>query len=293
MPMHKNIEHPVISINGSEPLEKRLCKHNHVIIYTLKMNYLPKIDIGINNTIYRDVNVNQLPNYDGKIIMSTCVKNEDKYVKQWIKYNKSLGIQHFIFYDNAPIEESKLANTLEEYISDGTVLFIQWPYTYDFAQFAQMNHSLYGFRNAKYIGYFDVDEYINPQCGHTNIDELLGYIIQKKSSSHQNICSVRFMSRFFYNPDEKSTDNYDFLKITNCGEILNGMREKMFVLPQNVYMVSVHTVTDSDEGMIQIDADSSDVYFNHYAYLNKPDRGRDRTNINDNSIHSILEKLIL
>ena len=292
MPMQKDIEHPVISINGGEPLEKHACIHHHSFVYVAKVMgpYEPNIDIRINSVLYKDIHVNKLPDYDGKIIMTTCVKNEDKYVKQWIRYNKSLGIQHFVFYDNAPKDVSTLANTLAEDIADGTVLLVQWPYTYDFAQFVQMNHSLYGFRNAKYIGYFDVDEYINPQCEYYDIDELLNHIMEKKSVSKDNICSIRFMNRFFYNPDDKSVDGFEFLKITNCGEIVYGMREKMFVLPRNTNMVSVHTVTDFKENMKQIDSDIVDVYFNHYAYLNKPDRGRDRTNHRDNSIHAKLEK---
>ena len=32
--------------------------------------------------------------------MSTMVKNEDDYIIQWIEYHLSLGIDHFVIYDN-------------------------------------------------------------------------------------------------------------------------------------------------------------------------------------------------
>ena len=33
--------------------------------------------------------------------MSTLVKDEDKYIKQWIEFHLNIGIKRFIIYDNS------------------------------------------------------------------------------------------------------------------------------------------------------------------------------------------------
>ena len=59
--------------------------------------------------------------------------------------------------------------------------------------------------------------------------------------------------------------------------------EKHIVIPKNVKTFSVHVVTDGKE---QVILDKLYVYFNHYYFLNKQNRGLDKTDLIDKSILS-------
>jgi hypothetical protein len=258
--------------------------HRHTLIYKLISDYKSNITLSINNTNY-DIQLKKYIDLKDKIIMSTIVKDEDAYIKQWINYHTLLGIDVFIIYDNS--ENNTLADILKKYILQSRVILIKWPYPYILrksgisGQTTQQNHSLYAFRNAKYIGFFDIDEYINPQGKQFNIDILLKMYIDSKKINIQEIGSLRLLNKFFYNPNNKPTDKYNFLNIYNCNTITKSGNEKNFVIPRNVYVFSVHMIT---YGKKTHTVEPNELYFNHYIFLNKTNRGRDITPYTDDSI---------
>jgi hypothetical protein len=91
---------------------------------------------------------------------------------------------------------------VKELINDGTVILFKWKYPYRLpnsgtsGQTTQQTHSLWAFRNCKYIGLLDVDEYVNFKFGKT-IDEALNIIIQQNKIDVPSISSFRFKNRFF------------------------------------------------------------------------------------------------
>jgi hypothetical protein len=157
------------------------CLHNHTYIYVLpnKIDYIDKIELNINNEII-ETKVNKYPEFKDKIIFSTIVLNEDNYIIQWINYHYKIGISHFIIYDNS--DNNTLETILNTFIKNNIVILIKWNYPYKLeksgfsAQTTQQNHSIWAFNNSKYIGLFDVDEYINLKT-ENNIDNLLQKII--------------------------------------------------------------------------------------------------------------------
>lgn len=78
-----------------------------------------------------------------------------------------------------------------------------------------------------------------------------------------------------------STSGLDFLHIFNCNALTVRGHEKVFVIPQNTQIFSVHMVT-LGKPMFQIP--SSVCFFNHYYFLNKKDRGLNSTHFVDDSI---------
>jgi hypothetical protein len=252
-----------------------ICPHNNSAVYKLKYQYKKNITLIINNEKVNTY-VNKYPEFIDEIIMSTVVKNEDNYIKQWIEYHKNLNVNRFIIYDNSIM--NTLSKVLEQYINDKTVILIKWTYTFTFQQ-PQQNHSIYTFNNSKYIGLLDIDEYVNPQNNYTNIDTLFNDLIIKNNI--KNISGFVLLNKFFYNPDNKPTDNFNFLKIYNCDRIKLSGNEKIFVIPKNVNTFSVHTVTS---GKPIYTIDPTLIYFNHYIFLNKINRGLDRTTLTDDSI---------
>jgi GR25 family glycosyltransferase involved in LPS biosynthesis len=258
--------------------------HNHTYIYLLESEYLDKIEIIINNEKFL-MSVNKYPEFNDKILMSTIVKNEDNYILQWINYHMSLGIEKFIIYDNSPNET--LGEILHELIKKNIVLLINWTYPYMLqksgisGQTTQQNHSLYAFKKCKYIGFFDIDEYVNPQTNQENINNLFDNLIKMKNLDINKIGSFRLLNKFFYNPNNMPTTDYNFLSIYNCDNITKFGREKNFVVPQNVDMFSVHMIT---LGHQMYTIDEKILFFNHYLFLNKKDRGNNKTDLIDDSI---------
>jgi hypothetical protein len=258
--------------------------HNHTYIYKLNHGYKNTITLSINNELIES-KINKYCNYENKILMSTIVKDEDEYVLHWIKYHKILGVDNFIIYDNS--NNNTLNNVLDEYVTKGVVLLIKWTYPYILSisgisgQTTQQNHSIYAFRDAKYIGMFDIDEYVNPQDNYTNIKNLFEEYINNNNINITEIGSFTLLNKLFYNPNELSTKNFNFLKIYNCDDITRSGREKNFVIPKNVDTFSVHIITS---GKVMHYMHSHLIYFNHYFYLNKNNRGKNKTNLLDYSI---------
>ena len=273
-------EYPLDIYCNKIKMNKYTCPHNHTYIYTLKTTYSPTISLTIQNQTITTP-VNRYPEIKDEIILSTLVKNEDAYIKPWIDFHLGIGITRFIIYDNS--DSNTLSIVLHEYMEKNQVVLISWnvPYTLPISdisgQTTQQNHSIYAFSEAKYIGLFDIDEYINMQH-HTNIHTFFEDMIYTHSIPIKHIGSFTLKNKFFYNPD--NLNETQFLNIANCDTISRGY-EKNFVIPKHVKTFSVHRITDGKPMFL---LDESDVFFNHYVYLNKTNRGRNKTEYTDNSI---------
>lgn len=263
-----------------------------------------------------ELNVNRYPIFKDEVIMSTLVKNEDNIIRTWVDFHLRLGVDRIIIYDNKCSPESNKNNTttnyklntqdfsyksslidlLADYITSEKVIIINWPYAYTLnrsgisCQTTQQTHSCHVFRTAKWIGLLDVDEFVNIQSPEiilgSRIQWFLDDVILKSGISKARIGGVQFRNKFFYNPDKLPVDDGCFLRITSCaGEVLAKGREKCFVIPANILTFSVHTITLGGQ-LIKLSPKLG--YFNHYIYLNKSDRGYDRTPWNDMSISRYL-----
>ena len=293
---------------NNELFKQQICGKNHGCIFTLfQSEYTETINITIEDIVYENIKVNRYPKFEDKLIMSAMVYNEDNYIVQWIEYYLLLGISHFIVYDNCNTLEneswkskehdSDLLKVLDKYIKNNIVILIEWPYKKRFGpvsshsptgQIAQQNHSIYTFRTSKYIGLFDIDEYVNIPS-ELNIDLYIDKIIQQKKKNIDNYSAINIKCRLFYNPNNLPTDGYKFLKIYNCDKINSFGREKSFVIPKNDITYCIHKVT-SGKPMYCIPR--CHLYFNHYFYLNKNKRGNMITDLSDNSIERIVSLLV-
>jgi len=283
------------------------CTSNHNYVYVNEAkNTSAAVDLVINGEILT-VEPNRYPILTNRLIMSTMVKMEDNYIRQWINYHKALGVEHFVIYDNkdspntrykSSEKKSDLVNLLKKSIDDGLVTLIDWPYpkylpnSGNSGQTTQQNHSIWAFKTAKYIGLFDIDEYVNPQPvtykneSGLNLKQMLDNYVQQRS----NIGSLKIACKLFYNSNNQSNMGYDFLKIYNC-EVKKGfLRGKHFVIPQNVQLFSIHKVV---LGKKSFNLDPKLWYFNHYFFLNKPRRGQNQSKVLDASISTILTKINL
>jgi hypothetical protein len=274
-----------------------ICPHKHTILYVLKnkTEYNKIIELNINGQ-FITTKVNKYPDFKNEIIMSTIVCNEDDYIIQWIKFHNNIGINRFIIYDNKKdnlksndliIKQSNLEYVLKDFIKDGLVILIRWNYPYIAkesgisGQTTQQNHSIWSFKTCKYIGMFDIDEYINIQTTNTNINYFFNNLIENMHINTNDVGSFRLLNKFFFNPDDLPTNDYNFLQIYNCSKISLKNYEKGFVIPKNVYIYSVHMITF---GKCMYIVPPELLYFNHYFFLNKSNRGKNKTMFIDTSI---------
>jgi len=122
-----------------------------------------------------------------------------------------------------------------------------------------------------------------------NIDILLQKIIDYNNININDIGSFRLLNKFFYNPHNLSTTNYDFLNIYNCDQITLQGHEKNFVIPKNVLVFSVHMII---KGKKMLTIPHNILFFNHYYFLNKSNRGINKTDLIDDSIKYNVSSLL-
>ena len=192
-------------------------------------------------------------------------------------------------------KKSDLKKVLNKFIEDGIVTLIKWDYPKRLkssgisGQTTQQNHSIWTFRNSKYIGLFDIDEYINMKK-ERNIHNFFNKFVKNNNINIKNIGGFDLCNKFFYNPYNLSTKNFDFLKIYNCDKTsVSGCRGKVFVIPKNTNMFGIHNIFNGKE---QYYIPNNEIYFNHYYFLNKSNRGKKKTNIIDNSIQKHIDENI-
>ena len=286
--------------------KRYLCSHGNSTVFVLDdQPYIEKINLQLDNLDAGYINLHKYKSFKDLTLMSTIVRNEDEYIIQWIEYHIILGIDKFIIYDNSGNKNdnpssgnllgkgkySNLYALLSNYVNSGRVIILDWPFDEKFQETHQ-NHTIWAFKSAKYIGFFDVDEYINPQINEFYIPKILDMYFMKNKLKYKDIGGLRFANRFFYNPFNYDDTEYNFLSIyiTDFKFIFD--RGKSFIMPSNVNCYSVHEISNGEK---LIDVDYHVIYFNHYFFLNKSKRGRSIFNFTlkrDKSIKRYLKMLL-
>lgn len=102
-----------------------------------------------------------------RISLCLIFKNEAPFLKEWIDYHRTIGIDHFYLYNNNSSDNYK--DVLEDYINSGLVTLIEFPY--DHAQMKAYEHCFENYKNdTNWIGFLDADEFLCPRY-HTDINE--------------------------------------------------------------------------------------------------------------------------
>lgn len=97
-----------------------------------------------------------------KYEVSLCLifNNEAPFLKEWIDYHLTVGVQHFYLYNNNSTDNYK--TVIDSYIQKGIITLIDWPYQQ--AQMRAYQHCYENFRHeTKWISFLDADEFICPK----------------------------------------------------------------------------------------------------------------------------------
>ncbi len=93
------------------------------------------------------------------VAICAIFKNEGKYLKEWIEYHKVVGIDHFYLYNNNSTDNFE--EVLKPYIEEGIVDLELWEKNQ--AQLECYEHCINDHKeDTKWIGFIDIDEFINP-----------------------------------------------------------------------------------------------------------------------------------
>lgn len=141
------------------------CRSKPVVLITLKLD-----DSQIVNSLQLSNHSVELPRH--KLSVTTLMKDEDRFIPEWIAYYRMIGVSHFYIYDNRSLKRRRIRNLLAPLIAQGIVTLIDWDYPYvsgapdnswRFCQRGQMHHCLYKYGSfSDWMLFIDVDEFIYP-----------------------------------------------------------------------------------------------------------------------------------
>lgn len=101
----------------------------------------------------------KLKSFKTYIALCIIIKNESDYIKEWIDYQRIIGVEKFYIYDNESNDNTK--EILEPYIKQGIV-----EYSYIKGKQKQIHAYMNAVSKYKYdsfwIGFIDIDEFIVP-----------------------------------------------------------------------------------------------------------------------------------
>ena len=94
-----------------------------------------------------------------KVAICAIFKNEALYLREWIEYHKTVGVEHFYLYNNN--SEDDYQTVLAPFIADGSVTLTQWPQNQ--AQMQCYHDGIERFKGeSEWLAFVDIDEFIVP-----------------------------------------------------------------------------------------------------------------------------------
>jgi len=92
---------------------------------------------------------------NNSVAISAICKNEEEYIKEWLEYHSSIGVDYFILYDNN--SRISLKKILSEY---SNVEVIDWLDNASGTQIRSQIDCVNNYSHFRWIGFLDIDEYI-------------------------------------------------------------------------------------------------------------------------------------
>ena len=98
-------------------------------------------------------------NFENYLSLALMIKNESKYIQEWIEYHLLVGVDKFYIYDNESTDDLK--NILKVYIDQGIVEYIYFPGKH--RQIYMCNDAINrAEKKSKWLALIDTDEFIVP-----------------------------------------------------------------------------------------------------------------------------------
>lgn len=122
-------------------------------------------------------------NYKYRFAITAIAKNEADYIEEWVAYYKVIGADCIFLYDNE--SDDGLKDKIQKYIDEGFVIYhlIEG----SAKQLVAYNDALkrYG-KMCKYIGFFDIDEFLMP----SNPSDCVIDIVEEAFNKDKNVGDI-------------------------------------------------------------------------------------------------------
>jgi hypothetical protein len=104
------------------------------------------------------------------------IKNEGRYLREWIEFQRLMGAEQVYLYDNGSIDNTN--EVVAAHVAEGFVITIPWM-TFDIKAHAQLHsyaHALCNFGpQFRWMAFIDLDEFLFPVTARNLVEVLSGY----------------------------------------------------------------------------------------------------------------------
>ena len=212
------------------------------------------------------------PRPRGRFAVTTLMKDEDRFLVEWIEYYRIIGADHFYIYDNRSLGRSKIRRVLAPYIQSGLVTLLDWDYPYRsgasdnswrYCQRGQMHHCLYKYGGrTDWLLFVDVDEFIYPlDATQFSLMHLLEHM-----ATDMSVAALQFKMMWFGDSGHERFPGGLVLEqyMRRDQETLAAGREKCIVRPKLTELMLIHAVKRSSSGARMHVVDPAEYRLNHY-----------------------------
>lgn len=140
-------------------------------LFKLKDNYDSTFDIDLQKLVdvcpvkLNHLNLYNKPKkYTGKVLLCCIGKMENKYIREFVEHNKSIGFDNIVLYDNNDIDGEHFDDVIGDYITSGYVILKDWRGK-ELAQIPSYTDCYNTYKDEyDWIAYFDIDEFLELDC---------------------------------------------------------------------------------------------------------------------------------
>lgn len=118
-----------------------------------------------------------------KICLCTPVKNENRYIREFIEFYEKYGIDKIFLYDNNDIKGEKIEPIILDYLNKGFVKIMNWRGKKKSLYHIMNDCYKKNYKNFDWIVFYEVDEYIHLK----NYNNIKLYLNQEKFKKCQKI----------------------------------------------------------------------------------------------------------
>ncbi|KAI4350572.1 hypothetical protein L6164_005019 [Bauhinia variegata] len=194
-----------------------------------------------------------------RMCVCSMLRNQARFVKEWVIYHTRIGVQRWFIYDNN--SDDDINDVIESLQGDNyNITRHVWPWIK--TQEAGFAHCALRARDVcKWIGFIDVDEFFN-----VRIRRGLQYVIRNHSRL-KNVGEIRTPCYSFGPSGLKKVPRQGVMVGYTC-RLTTRERHKSIVRPEalNSTLINVVHHFHLKQGFVTVDVDSKVMMINHYKY---------------------------
>lgn len=158
-----------------------------------------------------------------KVLLCAIGKMENKYIREWVEYHKNMGFTNIALYDNNDIDGEYFEDVINDYIESGYVILKNYRSRYQI----QVQSYMDCFNEFKdkydWIGFWDIDEFIEFENDNTISDFL-------QNSIFNNVSCIRLCWKQYTDNGLVVVENDNYSVLNRFTEIFS----KEYCLEHNI-----------------------------------------------------------